>query len=263
MDWDEVEDDDGLDDEEQAEESRTQAAGDESDTRIGATKDRQPSNGGAGTDEDVNWEDPNFGDGGESEMGPKSDEEVGGDGDGDDEESGKDGRTTNGKRRRSHQRVSRKRRRVRKARARANNYDHHTRRLLLDASALLRLVIMLENPFPTPEELVEMVDWVWGIALNERPAYEPDAGVEWFDVVGSTTDFSATVHANSFAKIKRALPQVRGQLRDNIRPKIADFFGFDERPHTADKNRKRYMELVESDAYLCAVSSLPPHPYLI
>lgn len=54
---------------------------------------------------------------------------------------------------------------------------------------------------------------------------------------------------------RRAFPQVRGQVKDNTRPRTTDTYDLDERPGAQADNVRKYLALVENDAYIYAVSS--------
>lgn len=54
-------------------------------------------------------------------------------------------------------------------------------------------------------------------------------------------------------EMARAFPQFRGHVRDRVRPKIPEAYGFDERPRRVEHNRALYLRLVEGDSFICEV----------
>ncbi|KIO17105.1 hypothetical protein M407DRAFT_85296, partial [Tulasnella calospora MUT 4182] len=55
--------------------------------------------------------------------------------------------------------------------------------------------------------------------------------------------------------------QVRGKIKDAARARTGDTYGFDDRPRMEQKNRRRYIALIEQDAYTYAKPESLQGPY--
>lgn len=59
--------------------------------------------------------------------------------------------------------------------------------------------------------------------------------------------------SNHRFQLRRAIPQVRGKIKDAARARTGDAYGFDDRPRMGQKNRRLYVALIDEDAYTCEV----------
>ncbi|KIO16785.1 hypothetical protein M407DRAFT_85614, partial [Tulasnella calospora MUT 4182] len=55
--------------------------------------------------------------------------------------------------------------------------------------------------------------------------------------------------------------QVRGKIKDAVRAKVGDAYGFDDRPSMHQKNRRLYLDLLNEDSYICEKPESFDGPY--
>lgn len=182
-----------------------------------------------------------YGDGGVSEGGDVSD--------GSDEELYE----VNAHGKRVHSRAPRNTKQHANRPPKAADYDPHTKTKIFLACSLLAAIGAAEDPFPSNEATIEMAGFAWETVLEKLEAFPVDEAAEWFTIVSSPS-FFVDLLTNLFSfEIARTFPQFRGHVRDRVRPKIAEAYGFDERPRRVEFNRALYLQLVEGDAFVCEV----------
>ncbi|KAI0357941.1 hypothetical protein OH77DRAFT_1422089 [Trametes cingulata] len=116
--------------------------------------------------------------------------------------------------------------------AKAQDYEPHIRRLILQAIRDFESRVVTEDPFPTPELQTHWAIAAWSAVQSGQPAddqYElPDR------VITLITDRTS---------------RIRGALRDKIRPSIASAYGFiQDGTHDATRNNYlKYQRLMNVD----------------
>ncbi|KIO23147.1 hypothetical protein M407DRAFT_78474 [Tulasnella calospora MUT 4182] len=128
-------------------------------------------------------------------------------------------------------RARRNSRRMKKSQPKASDYSEEVESLLNHGLGFMRAMVVSEKPMPSVDESIELAADAFKLAKSDRPTVETPPDLKYISI------------------LRRAIPQVRGKIKDAARARAGDTYGFDDRPRMEQKNRRRYLSLVEQDAY--------------
>ncbi|KIO16783.1 hypothetical protein M407DRAFT_85608 [Tulasnella calospora MUT 4182] len=135
-------------------------------------------------------------------------------------------------------RATRNSKKARKGQPKASDYSEDVEALLNYASGYMRALVVSEHPMPSVDESIEMAAESFEQAKHDRPTVATPSDVKYISIVSF-----------SMGTLRRAIAQVRGRIKDAARARTGDSYGFDDRPRMEQKNRRRYLALLEEDAY--------------